>query len=425
MIPRCRETSGQYSTALGRILLRAVRTAALSASARLREPPPAWARLARHPPKRRVPALIRSGSVREPWVTGDHIDAPAAGSDRSSVPGFAPGSVPAKEGTGECSHRVHSFLSSRRFRFGAVGASDRLIQADHRAVAAATGLPLFHFQGSVGPGNTRYGPDTHTGLLEIDAGTGIKEGSWEVAACESTRRPAKERRLVVGIMESGDQHPFARFLLGSEASLERLAAIVPRLIVALERAITEGEIGAAKNLHDRLYPSPAWPMRHPVTLRHCASRPVSNSSDTNPVSSLGLPRGRLPKRRRIPFWRRTRMPVSRTERPSPPVSQVAGSERIRRFRSSSAACSAVKTMNADIRRTWRDPRAGLVRSAYSKVSRTHADMSRLPRNSSRPTGGRCRICRQAHHCAEDFQPICVADTMLAVAIVRRTVYCIL
>ena len=135
----------------------------------------------------------------------------------------------------------------------ALGADDRLIQAHHRAVAAAADLPLFLFQGSVGAGKTRYGPDTLGGLLEIDAVTGIKEGSWEVAAYESTRRLTKERRPEVGVMASGDEHLFACFLLGSEGSLVSLAAIVPELIVGLERAVADGEIGTAQDLHNRLY----------------------------------------------------------------------------------------------------------------------------------------------------------------------------
>ena len=135
----------------------------------------------------------------------------------------------------------------------ALGADDRLIQAHHRAVSAASGLPLFLFQGSVGAGKTRYGPETLGGLLEIDAVTGIKEGSWEVAAYEATRRLTKERRPEVGVMASGDEHLFACFLLGSEGSLVSLAAVVPELIVALERAVAEREIDTARDLHNRLY----------------------------------------------------------------------------------------------------------------------------------------------------------------------------
>ena len=135
----------------------------------------------------------------------------------------------------------------------ALGADDRLIQAHHRAVATATDLPLFLFQGSVGAGKTRYGPDTLRGLLDIGAVTGIKEGSWEAAAYESTRRLTKERRPDVGVMASGDEHLFVCFLLGSEGSLVSLAAVVPELIIALERAVAEREIGAAQDLHNRLY----------------------------------------------------------------------------------------------------------------------------------------------------------------------------
>ena len=135
----------------------------------------------------------------------------------------------------------------------ALGADDRLIQAHHRAVANATGLPLFLFQGSVGAGRTRYGPDTLGRLLEIDAVTGIKEGSWEVAAYEATRRQTRALRPEVGVMASGDEHLLACFLLGSEGSLVSLAAVVPELVIGLERAVAGGDMDTARDLHDRLY----------------------------------------------------------------------------------------------------------------------------------------------------------------------------
>ncbi len=135
----------------------------------------------------------------------------------------------------------------------ALGADDRLIQAHHRTVANASGLPLFLFQGSVNAGRTRFEEGTLRGLLEIDSLAGIKEGSWEAAAYEETRRLAKSLRPDVGVMASGDEHLFVCFMIGSEGSLVSLAAVVPDLIVALERAVAEGDIDAAQAIHERLY----------------------------------------------------------------------------------------------------------------------------------------------------------------------------
>jgi len=135
----------------------------------------------------------------------------------------------------------------------ALGADDRVIQAHHRAVATASGLPMFLFQGSVNAGRTAFSEGTLAGLLEINSIVGIKEGSWETAAYERTRRLTRRLRPDVGVMASGDEHLLACFAIGSEGSLVSLAAVVPELIVALDHAVLAGDLGTARLLHDRLY----------------------------------------------------------------------------------------------------------------------------------------------------------------------------
>lgn len=135
----------------------------------------------------------------------------------------------------------------------ALGADERVIAAHHRAVADASGLPIMLFQGSVKAGRTAFTDDTLSRLLEIEAVVGIKEGSWEVAAYERTRRLTRQVRPDVGVMASGDEHLFACFVLGSEGSVVSLAAIVPELIVELDRAVLAGDLARARAVHDRLY----------------------------------------------------------------------------------------------------------------------------------------------------------------------------
>ncbi len=135
----------------------------------------------------------------------------------------------------------------------ALGADDRLIQEHHRAVAKASGLPVFLFQGSVNSGRTAFGARTLAGLLEIDSVVGIKEGSWETAAYEATRRLVGRLRPDVGVMASGDEHLFTCFAIGSEGSLVSLAAVVPEMIVALDRAVLAGDMAGARRVHERLY----------------------------------------------------------------------------------------------------------------------------------------------------------------------------
>lgn len=135
----------------------------------------------------------------------------------------------------------------------AMGADDRLIQAHHRVIAEAASTPMFLFQGSINAGKTAYSAETLKGLLEIESVTGIKEGSWETSAYEATRRLTKSLRPEVGVMASGDEHLFVCFVLGSDGSLVSLAAVVPELIVALERAVLAGDMQTGRTIHGKLY----------------------------------------------------------------------------------------------------------------------------------------------------------------------------
>lgn len=152
----------------------------------------------------------------------------------------------------------------------ALGADERLILEHHRAVARASGLPLFLFQGAVHSGRTAFSTRTLAGLLEIDSVIGIKEGSWETRAYETTRRLTKRLRPDVGVMASGDEHLFACFAIGSDGSLVSLAAVVPELIVALERAMLAGNLAAGRAIHERLFDLASVvyaPPGHLATLR--------------------------------------------------------------------------------------------------------------------------------------------------------------
>ena len=83
---------------------------------------------------------------------------------------------------------------------------------------------------------------------------GIKEGSWETAAYDQTRRLANRIRPDVAVMASGDEHLFTCFVLGSDGSLVSLAAICPDLVVALDCAVRCGDLDVARALHERIQP---------------------------------------------------------------------------------------------------------------------------------------------------------------------------
>lgn len=135
----------------------------------------------------------------------------------------------------------------------ALGADDAAIVTHHRMIADAAGVPMMLFQSSVGAGKTAFKPEVLARLLEIESVVGIKEGSWETAAYDATRRLARRLRPEVAVMASGDEHLFSCFALGSDGSLVSLAAVVPEMIVALDRAVARGDLGAGRALHERLY----------------------------------------------------------------------------------------------------------------------------------------------------------------------------
>jgi len=136
----------------------------------------------------------------------------------------------------------------------ALGHDLEMVLAHHRLIAAATELPLFLFQAAVGAGRMAYGPKILQSLLELPRVVGIKEGSWETAAYEATRRLVKAGRPEVAVMASGDEHLLPCFVLGSEGSLVSLAAVIPEPIIALDRAVRAGDLAQAQALHATIQP---------------------------------------------------------------------------------------------------------------------------------------------------------------------------
>ncbi len=136
----------------------------------------------------------------------------------------------------------------------ALGLDPRAIIAHHRTIHDATDLPIMLFQGSVNSGQMNFAPEILEPLLALPRVVGIKEGSWEAARYESTRRLAKRLRPEIAVMASGDEHLFTCFCVGSDGSVVSLAAVVPDLIVALDHAVAAGDMAAARALNDRIYP---------------------------------------------------------------------------------------------------------------------------------------------------------------------------
>lgn len=124
----------------------------------------------------------------------------------------------------------------------------------HRRVLEATACPIMLFQASVGAGRMAYSIGVLERLAILPRVVAIKEGSWEVAAYEQTRRAVKAVAPQVAVMASGDEHLLTGYAIGSEGSLVSLAAVIPEPIVALYRAMRDRDLSAARAQHERIYP---------------------------------------------------------------------------------------------------------------------------------------------------------------------------
>lgn len=136
----------------------------------------------------------------------------------------------------------------------ALSQDDRVAHNHHCYIAEATDLPLMLFQGSVNAGQIAYTPKVLADLVRLPNVVGIKEGSWETSAYEANRRLVKEIAPHVAVMASGDEHLLTSYVLGSEGSLVSLAVVIPETIVALDRAVRAGDLGAARTAHEVVYP---------------------------------------------------------------------------------------------------------------------------------------------------------------------------
>jgi 4-hydroxy-tetrahydrodipicolinate synthase len=136
----------------------------------------------------------------------------------------------------------------------ALGIDPRAILEHHRAIHDAVELPLMLFQASVHSGQMNFNDVLLGQLLALPRVIGIKEGSWEAARYEATRRLSKAKRPDVAVMASGDEHLMTCFAIGSDGSLVSLAAVIPELVVALDRAVAAGDLARARSLNEKIYP---------------------------------------------------------------------------------------------------------------------------------------------------------------------------
>jgi 4-hydroxy-tetrahydrodipicolinate synthase len=152
----------------------------------------------------------------------------------------------------------------------ALGYDAAAVAIHHAYVRDATSCPLLIYGAPIGAGAMAYPPAVLMALAREKRIVGIKEGSWETAAYEANRRRLKAARPDFVVLGSGDEHLLACNLIGSEGSQVSLAAVIPRSIVALWDACTEGNLATARALHECIYPLAVAVYRDPPPGRATA-----------------------------------------------------------------------------------------------------------------------------------------------------------
>ena len=136
----------------------------------------------------------------------------------------------------------------------ALSVAPETILAHHKLIIDATDLPVFLYQAPVGSGGMAYTAEVILALVALPKVVGIKEGSWEVARYEENRRLVRQAAPHVAVMASGDEHLLTSFVLGTEGSIVSLAALIPKVVVALYEAVQRGDLQAAQAAHNIVYP---------------------------------------------------------------------------------------------------------------------------------------------------------------------------
>jgi 4-hydroxy-tetrahydrodipicolinate synthase len=130
----------------------------------------------------------------------------------------------------------------------------RMAVTHHTLANANAQMPLMLYQAGVNSGSMAYAPEVLAELARLPNVVGIKEGSWEAATYEANLRLVKRVAPHVAMMASGDEHLLTCFAIGSEGSLVSLAAVMPDIIIALDRAIQHKDLDAARRINERIYP---------------------------------------------------------------------------------------------------------------------------------------------------------------------------
>ena len=122
----------------------------------------------------------------------------------------------------------------------------------HRAIAAASGLPLVLFQLQPALGGAIYPPEVIDGLLAMPSVVAIKEASFDPIRFTEMRARVEAADHPVTLLTGNDNFIAESFLLGAQGALLGFATLGTREHVELLAAIRRGDMAVGLELGRRL-----------------------------------------------------------------------------------------------------------------------------------------------------------------------------
>jgi 4-hydroxy-tetrahydrodipicolinate synthase len=133
----------------------------------------------------------------------------------------------------------------------------------HAAIASSVDLPLiaFQFPKAFGPD---YPPETLKRLVEIDTIVGLKESSFDTSKTIETVEAAKQLPRPIGIMTGNDTFIMEAMVMGVDGALIGFAGTATDRLIAMHRAVKDGDFATAIDLWNALGPLARYCWRPPI-----------------------------------------------------------------------------------------------------------------------------------------------------------------
>jgi 4-hydroxy-tetrahydrodipicolinate synthase len=133
----------------------------------------------------------------------------------------------------------------------------------HQAVAESVDVPIVGFQFPVG-----MGPDFTAPVLEAMVGIpnfiGLKEASFDLLHTQQTIEAAGRLPRPIGVCTGSDTFILEAFIMGCDGALIGFAGTATDQLVAMQRAVAEGDYAAGYAIWDRLGPLARYCWRAPI-----------------------------------------------------------------------------------------------------------------------------------------------------------------